>query len=63
MRYISPGISLDPGGVTIEGEAVVNHVLSVTDKKSALAPGLQATAGAFDIVVTLTYNDVRPILN
>lgn len=61
--YVSPGIPLDPGGVTVDGEVAINHVLSVTANKSALAPGLQATAAAFDVVLTPTYYDVLPSLN
>jgi hypothetical protein len=62
MLYSSPGIPLDPGGVSFDGEAVLNHVISVTQNKDLLAPGLQATAAAFQIVVTPTYYNVLPNL-
>lgn len=61
--YLSPGIPFDPGGVSISGEVAMNHVLSVTANKNALAPGLQATAAAFQVVITPTYYDVLPSLN
>jgi hypothetical protein len=60
--YTSPGIPLDPGGVTIEGEIILNHLLSVTQNRALLATGGQATAGAFDVEVTPTYNNVLPNL-
>src|ERR1700722_8515516 len=58
--YQTAGVPLDPGGVSLSGEVVINHVLSVTANKAMLAPGLQATAAAFDVAVTPTYNDVLP---
>jgi hypothetical protein len=60
--YTSSGIPLDPGGVAFEGEVVLQHVIAVTSMKSALAPGLQATAAAFDIGLTPTYFNVLPNL-
>jgi hypothetical protein len=60
--YVSPGIPLDPGGVTIDGEIILNHLMSVTQNRDLLATGGQATAGAFDVAVTPTYNNVLPNL-
>ncbi len=67
--YVTPAIPLDPGGVTITGEAILNHLINVTKNRWAafpggtqLATGRQATAGALDISVTPTYNDVLPNL-
>ena len=60
--YVSPGIPLDPGGVTIDGEIILNHLMSVTQNRALLATGGQATAGAFDVEVTPTYNNVLPNL-
>lgn len=61
--YVSPGIPLDPGGVTISGEFAMNHVLSVDKNKAALEPGRDNTAGAFAVVITPTYDSVLPSLN
>jgi hypothetical protein len=60
--YISPGIPLDPGGVSVDAEIILNHLLSVTQNRSLLATGGQATAGAFDVQVMPTYNNVLPNL-
>jgi hypothetical protein len=60
--YVSPSIPLDPGGVTIDGEIIFNHLMSVTQNRDLLATGGQATAGAFDVEVTPTYNNVLPNL-
>ncbi len=61
--YVTPGIPLDPGGVSILGEAIVNHLIKVTSNREGLRPFGQATAAAFDLSVTPTYNDVLPSLN
>jgi hypothetical protein len=61
--YVSPGIPLDPGGVTIESEIEFNHVLDVTANKVDLTQGRQASAAAFETVVEPTYYDVRPNLD
>jgi hypothetical protein len=58
--YITPGVPLDPGGITISGEIILNHLIKVTQNRELLAQGGQATAGAFDLSVTPTYNDVLP---
>ena len=62
-----PGI---PGGVTIEGEVVVNHLIHVnhnrwatTTNPNGLGSGGQGTAAAFDYSVIPAYNDVLPNLN
>jgi hypothetical protein len=61
--YDSPGIPLDPGGVSFEGEVVFNHLISVTQNRSALATGRQGSAAAFDFVVTPQYSAVLPGLD
>jgi hypothetical protein len=58
--YISPGIPLDPGGVSFTAEADVNHVLSVDSGRALLTPGRDNSAGAFEFVVTPAYFDVVP---
>ena len=58
--YISPGIPLDPGGVSFTAEADVNHVLSVDSGRAELAPGRDNSAGAFEVVVSPAYFDVVP---
>ncbi len=60
--YISPAIPFDPGGVTIDGEAQVGHLLEVTKNKAALSPGRDSTAGKFEFVLTPTYYNVLPNL-
>jgi hypothetical protein len=60
--YVSPGIPLDPGGVTFSGEIEYNHVIDVTQNRAALATGRQASAAAFDVEFTPTYYDVLPNL-
>jgi hypothetical protein len=60
--YISPGIPLDPGGVSFLGEVEFNHLIGVTENRSALAPGRQGSAAAIECVVSPTYNDVLPAL-
>ena len=38
--YVSPGIPLDPGGITFAGEFAMNHVLAYdNENKAALTPG------------------------
>jgi len=54
------GIPLDPGGVALAGEFAMNSVLSVDSGKQFLAADRNATAGAFELVVTPTYFDVLP---
>lgn len=69
--YVSPGIPLDPGGVTMDGEIGFNHVLKVTANQSAITgptsptdSGLSRTATAADmqVVVTPNYYGVLPNL-
>lgn len=60
--YLSPPLPLDPGGVSFAGELAFNHVISVTANKNQLAKNRQASAAAFEFVVTPTYNDVLPAL-
>jgi len=60
--YVSPGIPLDPGGVQINGEFAMNHVISVDSGKALLAPDRNSTAGEFETVITPTYYGVLPNL-
>ena len=60
--YVSPPVPLDPGGVAIAGEVVLNHLINVTANRADLRTDGQATAGAFDVAITPTYNDVLPSL-
>ena len=62
--YISPGIHLDPGGITMVGEIGFNHVLRVTSNKQNITqlPHRSPTAAQFQFVVTPTYYDVLPQL-
>jgi hypothetical protein len=60
--YLSPGVPLDPGGISFAGEAILNHLIKVTQNRDALATGGQATAGAFDVSITPTYDEVLPNL-
>lgn len=60
--YVTPAIPLDPGGVTILGEALLNHLINVTQNRAALVQGGQGTAGAFDVQLVPTYNEVLPNL-
>lgn len=56
--YVTPALSFDPGGATVTGEVVVNHVLGGIKNKAALSPGLQGTAAAFDLGIAPTYYNV-----
>ena len=58
--YVSAGIPLDPGGVTIAGEFAMNHVLQVTAHKTELYPARDNTAGAAEFVITPAYYEVFP---
>jgi hypothetical protein len=60
--YISPGFFGDPGGATVIGEIQGNKLVSVTANKSALSPGRNPTAVAFDVEVEPTYYNVLPNL-
>ena len=62
--YISPGIPLDPGGVSVDGEIAFNHVLGITANKVNLTdiPHRSPTAAQFEILMTPTYYDVIPNL-
>jgi hypothetical protein len=63
MIYVSPGLPFDPGGVTFTGEVAMNHLVSVTKNRDQLRPYGQATAAAFQFVITPAYYDVLPSLN
>ncbi len=60
VLYVSPGIPLDPGGVSLAGEFAMNHVLSVDANKAELYPDRDNSAGAAEVVVTPTYFEVLP---
>jgi hypothetical protein len=67
--YLSPGIPLDPGGVSLAGEVGFNHVLSVTANKAELSSdstgslNRSTTAAQLEIVATPTYYHVLPKLD
>jgi hypothetical protein len=64
--YVTPGIPLDPGGITFTGEVGMNHLLAVTANEAASAwyTGLHRTntAAQFQVVMTPTYYNVLPNL-
>jgi hypothetical protein len=60
--YVTPAVPLDPGGVTIESEIIVNHLIHVSQNRNQLNIDGQGTAGAFDLGIIPTYNDVLPNL-
>jgi hypothetical protein len=60
--YVSPAVPLDPGGIAVAGEVIFNHLITVTQNRAILATSGQATAGAFDVSLTPTYNEVLPNL-
>jgi len=61
--YVSPGIPLDPGGITFSGEFALNHVLSVDKNKDTLEAGRDNTAAAFQFTISPTYDNLLPSLN
>jgi hypothetical protein len=60
--YVSPGIPLDPGGVTVDGEIGFNHVLSVTANDASISQGRTSTAADMEVVATPNYYNVIPNL-
>jgi hypothetical protein len=58
--YVTPPVPFDPGGIGIDSEFAMNHVVSVDSDKAALAPGRNATAGEFEVVLTPSYYDLVP---
>lgn len=66
--YVTAGIPLDPGGVTLTGEIGFNHLLSVTQNADLISGpsngGLSrsSTAANMEAVVTPNYYDVLPNL-
>jgi hypothetical protein len=58
--YVTPPVPIDPGGITLDGEFAMNHVLSVDSGKALLAPGRDNTAGQFEVVATPAYFNVFP---
>jgi hypothetical protein len=63
--YLSPGLPLDPDGLSISGEVGFNHVLAVTANNQALLSTLHrsSTAADMEVVVSPTYDRVLPELN
>ncbi len=61
--YVSPGIPVDPGGVTFTSEVAMNHLIAPTQNRSQLRPNGQATAAALDVIISPAYYDVLPSLN
>jgi hypothetical protein len=53
--YVSPPLPFFPGGLGVDGEFAMNHVISIDKNKAALAPGRNATAGQFEVVLTPSY--------
>jgi hypothetical protein len=60
---VTPGVPLDPGGMTIEGEVGFTHVLTVTRNRDLLTQGRQATAATTSFDIIPSYNDVLPNLD
>lgn len=60
--YVTSSLPLDPGGMTISGEAIWNHLIDVTENRAMLATGHQASAAAFDVEFEPSYYDVLPNL-
>lgn len=66
--YVSPGIPFDPGGVSMDGEIGMNHVLKVTDNPDTIdsdtngSLNRSSTAAQLQFVVTPTYYNVIPDL-
>jgi hypothetical protein len=61
--YVSPGIPLDPGGVTVDGEFAMNHVVSVAMNQALLEPNRNESAGAFQFTISPTYDNLIPSLD
>ncbi len=62
LIYGSPGLPLDPGGLTLTGEVEYVNVFRVMANKALLAPGRSSSAAAFDVQVEPAYYDVLPQL-
>jgi hypothetical protein len=58
--YVSPPLPFFPGGVGLDGEFAVNHVLSVDENRAALTPGRTNTAGEFEVVISPSYYNLIP---
>ena len=67
--YVSSGIPLDPGGVTVDGEIGFNHVIAVTANRNALPNAANGglprtpTAANMEVVFTPNYYSVLPHLD
>lgn len=53
--YVSPPLPLDPGGVSISAEEDINSVVAIDKNRAALTPDRQATAAAFQVIISPTY--------
>jgi hypothetical protein len=66
--YVSPGIPLDPGGISVDGEIGFNHVLAVTGNNANIdsatngSMNRSSTAAQLVVVATPTYYNVIPSL-
>lgn len=60
--YSTPGLTVDPGGISFAAEYAMNHVLSVDQNRSELKGGRNGTAGQFQMTATPTYFNVLPNL-
>jgi hypothetical protein len=60
VLYVTSPLPFDPGGVGIDAEYAMNHVLSVDRNKAVLAPNRTATAGEFEVTITPTYYNILP---
>lgn len=66
--YVTAGVPLDPGGITLTGEIGFNHLLKVTQNQENISGpsngGLSrsSTAANMEAVITPTYYDVLPNL-
>lgn len=61
--YLTPGLPLMPGGMTMLGEVEANRVMTVSKNKSDLVPGRTANALGFQFLVAPNYYSVVPHLD
>ena len=64
--YLTPALPFDPGGITVDGEIGMNHVLAITANREAMAgySGLHRSSTAAELqgTITPTYFNVLPNL-
>lgn len=60
--YGSPGLAIDPGGITTEGEVEWDNVIRVTANPGLLAPGRSSQAAKFVLSASPAYFEVLPHL-